>query len=111
MDGPEALAWLRLNQNPGGFAGERFRSRQDAVRFVEWLYALGAERVVVPNLAIRDDSITLKFEGGPYANALVVHLPEDPARREPLIWLCALEMDAQKVGSALLQEHVGCRQV
>jgi hypothetical protein len=45
MDGPEALAWLRLNQNPGCFAGERFRSRQDAGRFAEWLYALGAESV------------------------------------------------------------------
>ena len=111
LDGSEALAWLRSSTHPYPL-GARFDGAEDAIRFVEWLYALGAERVVVPEFQIRSDPGTPHRKGGPWSSAIVVHLPAEPARREPLIWLCALEMREQQVSSPRdLEQYVGSRRV
>jgi hypothetical protein len=74
--GPEALGWLRSNKSPFAFAGNRFDSTQAAVAFVEQVYAAGARRVFIPDDAIRADPAELRKHGGPYADAMVIELPE-----------------------------------
>jgi hypothetical protein len=45
--GPEALEWLRKNKNISALASNRFGPTEEAVKFVEELYALGAEKVII----------------------------------------------------------------
>ena len=84
--GPEAGEWLRLNPNPDGFASGRFGSTKQANRFVQMLYAAGAKNVIIPNEAIDRD------EQGPYADAMVVFLPEDSLRKNALRAICNQEI-------------------
>lgn len=74
--GPEARQWLRTNRNPSALASNRFGRTQNAIQFVEELYAAGAVRVLVPQDYIHDESET-GDESGPYADALVVQLDLD----------------------------------
>ncbi len=74
--GPEALEWLRENRSPFAFAGNRFTSTQAAIAFVEQVYAAGARRVFIPDDAIRADPAELREHGGPYADAMVIELPD-----------------------------------
>ena len=74
--GPEALEWLRNNRSAAGLAGNRFSSTQAAIAFVDGLYAAGARRVFIPDDAIRADPVELRESGGPYADAIVIELPE-----------------------------------
>lgn len=92
MDGPEALAWLKSNGNEAALASNRFLETENAVKYVEALYAAGAAKVVVPNDTIRDDEETVMGEGGPYADALVVTLPSDPELRKSVVDLCRAEL-------------------
>jgi hypothetical protein len=85
--GPEALEWLRDRRHALA-QRERFRSKQEVVRFVKDLYAAGAVRVLVPTECIEEDT-------GAYANGLVVLLPDDPAKRERLFALCDPETYAE----------------
>ena len=93
-EGPEALAWLRANQSSSGFAGNRFSSTAAAIEFVSQLYAAGAARVFIPNDAIRSDPAEISESGGPYADALVIELPE--MHREALYHL--FESEAEQEG-------------
>jgi len=72
--GPVARDWLKKNQSACGLAGNRFGSTQEALEFVEDIYAAGAIRVFVPDDAIRDDEIEIRESGGPYADSLVIEL-------------------------------------
>ncbi len=42
---PEALNWLSSNKNPSALASNRFNSTEDALRFVQKLYTLGAVKI------------------------------------------------------------------
>lgn len=74
-DKPEARHWLSSNPNRHAFAGNRFEDTQAALEFVEQLYALGAVSVRVDN--IFDEAWRIAENGGPYADTLVVELPND----------------------------------
>jgi hypothetical protein len=108
MDGPEALAWLKSNQNESALASNRFLGTENAVRFVKALYAAGATKVVVPRDTIRDDEETVLGEGGPYADALVVTTPADPDRRQAIVDLCRKELRREGFDSpeAATAEHI-----
>jgi hypothetical protein len=78
----DARQWLNDNLNPHCFAGNRFYDKQEALDFVNRLYELGAVRVWVDN--ILDEPYRLREEGGPYADTLIVELPEDRLARAKL---------------------------
>jgi len=82
MDHDEALEWLNGNSNPSPLASNRFGEKENAVEFVEKLYAAGASAVYVVN-PDRSETV-LQDEGGPYADSLVVLLPDEKARRKEL---------------------------
>lgn len=92
VTGPEALDWLRENKNESALASNRFGETRNAVRFVEALYSSGARLVIVPEESITADEDTMKSEGGPYADALFVTLPEDEDKRRAVIALCQKEL-------------------
>jgi hypothetical protein len=76
---PEAEGWLRANWSRSAFATNRFGTTDAALKFVEQLYAAGATEIGVDNIRmLACDNWT------PYADTLIVRLPEDPARRRKL---------------------------
>jgi hypothetical protein len=83
--GPEAREWLKQNKNPSALASNRFGPSSSAAQFVDMLYAAGAVRVFVDN--ILDEPERLKDEGGPYADTLIVDLPEDRNHRAAIFRL------------------------
>jgi hypothetical protein len=91
--GPEALEWLRTapNGDDNAFASNRFQGTENAIRFVECLYAAGAPRIIVEGESIRDEG-----GGDMYADALVVQLPEDPAARSRVVRICKPEYDREE---------------
>lgn len=80
---PEARVWLRDNTNTSPFAGNHFFPKAEAAAFVERLYALGARAVYIAS--IYNEEWRIAQEGGPYADALLVVLPDDPRQRRALI--------------------------
>lgn len=92
LQGPEALQWLEANHNASGLASNRFGATAEALAFVKTLYAAGADAVFVSQDTITEDADTLRFEGGPYADALIVKLPADPAARGRVQDLCRREV-------------------
>lgn len=90
--GPEALTWLLQNKNESALASNRFLETENATRFVKELYSAGAKRVIVPDDCIAADEETLQWEGGPYADALIVTLPADEPRRQRVLDICAREI-------------------
>ncbi len=90
-EGPEATEWLSQNQNPSALASNRFGASEAAMKFIEELYALGAEKVIVPQPCIRDDAQTVQDEEGPYADGLTVFLPPDLSARKVLLERCYQE--------------------
>lgn len=93
MLGPryEARAWLSANANPYALASNRFESTAAALAFVDTLYALGADTVFVTN--VQEDSLWVREEGGPYADALWIRVPADAARRRELFAIAARETE------------------
>jgi hypothetical protein len=87
-DGPEARDWLRRNENESALATNHFGSTEAARKFVDELYALGADRVIVPETCIREED-----DMGPYADALVVFPPSDRSKREAVQARCMGELD------------------
>jgi hypothetical protein len=81
---PEARVWLKTNQNTSAFAGNRFDTTGQALAFVEELYRAGAAHVAIDNILEEN----VEREGGPYADTLVVVLPDDPNLQGDLIELC-----------------------
>ncbi|MEQ9536614.1 MAG: hypothetical protein RIU46_07720 [Deltaproteobacteria bacterium] len=93
-EGPEAREWLRSNQHPGALASNRFENTEDALKFVDDLYAAGAVRVAVPPDSIRPEPDL----GGDYADALVVELPAGLSGRIQLVGIGAAEAARQGMG-------------
>jgi hypothetical protein len=85
----EAKEWLNNNKNESPLASNRFGAKENALKFVESLYETGAEGVYVVN--VTDAERTIKDEGGPYADSLVVRLPSDKDRRKKLFVIYAEE--------------------
>jgi hypothetical protein len=78
--GPEAREWLRANWSPSAFATNRFSTTDDALKFVERLYAARATDVTIENILMLPNE-----EWVPYADTLIVCLPEDPEWRRELL--------------------------
>jgi len=99
----EALEWLKSNNNPSAFATNRFGETMYAIRFVEKLYELGAGKVNV--VGILDDKERIEDEGGPYAESLLVELPEDGVKRSAIIKFYEKEMEEQGIceGEGILE--------
>lgn len=80
--GPEALAWLRDNHHPNPFATNRFGTRERALQFVEQLYATGATFVSINGILMLPN-----HNWAPYADTLIVDLPEDEEHRRAVFEL------------------------
>jgi hypothetical protein len=80
--GPEALAWLRATHNEGALATNRFSTTADAITFVEQLYAAGATDVWIDNIMMLPN-----HRWTPYADTLIVDLPDDGRKRHELLEL------------------------
>jgi hypothetical protein len=84
-NGPEAVQWLKNNNNPSALATNRFGETPNALKFVESIYEMGAVNVIVSGDSIMDSKDRIEKEGGPYADALVVTLPDETEARTKLI--------------------------
>ncbi|MDH4044016.1 MAG: hypothetical protein OEW06_06095 [Gemmatimonadota bacterium] len=89
----EARTWLATNANPYPLASNRFESATAGAAFVDSLYALGADTVYVMN--VQEDSAWVAREGGPYADALLIRLPDTPESRQSLFARGAREARAE----------------
>jgi hypothetical protein len=87
----EAREWLQGNPNRNAFAGNHFRGSEAALTFVERLYAAGAVAVFVTN--VFDEDWRIMQEGGPYADTVIVDLPQDPRQRRAIVDLCNVETE------------------
>lgn len=85
---PEAREWLSRNGHPAPLASNRFDAAPEAGRFVEQLYSAGATRVVVHDIV--DDELEMA-QGGPYADALVVRLPDEMEQRARVLGIANRE--------------------
>jgi hypothetical protein len=111
----EALTWLRQVPPPAGLWMHReLHPVEVAVRLAETLYALGAEKVVVPaGLVIPCDEVA--GSNGWAACGFEVWLPQSGPDREALIWFIATESGRPTWGPDVppeaLRSRVGCRTV
>ena len=80
--GPEALAWLRATHNDSALATIRFSTTGNAITFVEQLYAAGATDVRIDNIMMLPN-----HRWTPYADTLIVDLPDDDRKRHELLEL------------------------
>ena len=85
----DAVPWLATNKNAYPLASNRFESAAAAKAFVDELFRLGATRVYVAEPM--EEESRIKSEGGPYADTLIVELPDDPGKRRTLFRLFAAE--------------------
>lgn len=85
----EARAWIAASMNPSPFASNRFYTKDAAAAFIDSLYTAGADTVWVLN--VEQDSAWVAREGGPYADALLVHLPSERSARARLFAFGARE--------------------
>lgn len=76
---PDATAWRRANWSASAFATNRFGTTSQARAFVEQLHAAGATGVWIDNITMLPN-----HDWTPYADALLVELPQEPARRHDL---------------------------
>jgi hypothetical protein len=94
----EAGNWLREAQQPNARSLARFRTAKAAFRFVESLYAAGADTViVVPIYAGKREQL--------FADSLLIRLPKKPSKRKALLKLCRAFCDNR--GGAFLPEEDG----
>lgn len=80
----EARVWLRGNRNPSALATNRFCTTEQALAFVEMLYAAGATEVLVDHPGVDADR-------EPYADTLLVRFPPQGNVRWALERLCEEE--------------------
>src|SRR5258705_4334418 len=71
--GPEARQWLQSNGQEAPLAANRFRSKKEALDFINALYAAGATKVFIPTQDITDDEVERR-QVGPYAEAVVAEI-------------------------------------
>lgn len=86
---------LISNYNRSALAVNKFQTTVRALAFVYELYEMGAQEVVIDNFS---DEIRPE-EGGPYADRLIVHLPDDPRQRWELIERCEREIEGEAEGT------------
>jgi hypothetical protein len=79
---PLALEWLRAHPSAHAFATNRFPMTQDAIAFVEQLFAAGAAKVTIDNIQFLPSDDWL-----PYADTLMVTLPGELAKRREIFRL------------------------
>ncbi|MEO6064793.1 MAG: hypothetical protein ABIP49_03295, partial [Lysobacterales bacterium] len=75
----EAAAWLRANWSDSAFATNRFHTTAGAAEFVNELYSAGATEVSVDNVMLLPN-----HNWAPYADTLLVRLPENAVKRKAL---------------------------
>jgi hypothetical protein len=92
----EARQWLSAAKNPDLRSLSRFRTAKAALRFVETLYAAGAEAVIAA-------VIYAGRRGKQFADRLLVKLPKASAKRKALRKICQDLCD--KRGGALLPDE------
>lgn len=80
--GPEAREWLGANWSASALAGNRFHGTAQALTFVEQFYAAGARHVRVDHVMFLHSHLWT-----PYADTLIVDLPNDHTRRSELFEL------------------------
>jgi hypothetical protein len=95
LNNPEACAWLLSNYNPSALPTNKFQTTARALAFVYELYAAGAMEVLIDN--IMDD--VRPNDGGPYADSLIVRLPDDGHQRWRLIERCHWEVEGEADGT------------
>jgi hypothetical protein len=95
LNPPEAKEWLKENKNKYALAGNRFAGTEDAIKFVEKLYELGAVKVVISKDSIYDEKERVEKESGPYADAIVVTLPNSESERAALFNVFKNEANSQ----------------
>jgi hypothetical protein len=93
----EARQWLSTDKTPGLRSLARFRTAKAALRFVESLYAVGAEAVIAAVIYAGE-------RGKQFADRLLVKLPKAPAKRKLLRKICQ-ELCAQRGGAFLPDEQ------
>jgi hypothetical protein len=71
----DAKVWLERNGNEHAFASNHFGDANNARLFVDDLYELGAEYIEIAG--VRDEPTRIRNEGGPYADELIVAMPND----------------------------------
>jgi hypothetical protein len=79
---PEASNWLRANWHASALASNRFGPTTEAIAFVEQLYDAGATGVAVDNIMMLPN-----HDWTPYADTLIVELPEEHEQRRALLAL------------------------
>ena len=92
----EARQWLGAAKNPDLRSLARFRTAKAAFRFVETLYAAGAETVIAA-------VIYAGRHGKQFADRLLVKLPKAPAKRKALRKICQ-DLCAKRGGALLPDE-------
>jgi hypothetical protein len=80
----EARTWLRNNSDTSAFATNRFQTTENALAFVEKLYALGTVEVLL-------DDPMIAADGRPYADTLWVRIPDEWEIRHALTEFCEEE--------------------
>ncbi|WP_066253894.1 hypothetical protein [Neobacillus drentensis] len=99
----EALEWLKNSNNPSALATNRFGETENAIKFVDKLYELGATKVNV--IGILDEPERIEDEGGSYATSLIVDLPQENEIRNKIIEFYKKEMEEQGIeeGEGILE--------
>jgi MORN repeat variant len=92
----EARQWLNAAQNPDLRSLARFRTAKAAIRFVETLYAAGAETVIAA-------LIYTGRRGKQFADRLLIKLPKASAKRKALRKICR-DLCAKRGGAFLPDE-------
>ena len=92
----EARQWLSAAKNPDLRSLARFRTARAAPRFVESLYAAGAETVIAA-------VIYADRRGKQFADRLLVKLPKASAKRKALRKICQ-DLCAKRGGALLPDE-------
>lgn len=77
----EARKWLSEAKSPDARSLARFRTVKAALRFVESLYAAGAEAVIVVPIYVGKKEQS-------FADSLLIRLPKSPSKRKALQKLC-----------------------
>jgi hypothetical protein len=94
----EARAWLKAGgktmRSPG-----RFKSKSDALKFVEELYQAGAAKVIVPD-------IYQNKKGDQFADNLLVELPKATIARMAVRKVCE-QMRSRRLGAVEPDKNLG----
>jgi hypothetical protein len=102
---PDAAGWLRANWSDSAFATNRFGTTTRAREFVEQLHSAGATGVWIDNIMMLPN-----HHWTPYADTLLVDVPEDSAKRRELFELMEHVGRPDEDGGEVLMDH-GQKQV